>query len=434
MVSSRDNRVQPKGDEEFACRVCKRVYRGPQNRFCPADDSPLFRVESLARLGSRLNQYNLLDILGEGGMGVVYKARHVMLDRLVAVKILHKHLAQRRGVVEQFVKEARAASKIPSAHIVDVTDFGWSPGGAVYLVMEYLDGISLDDVLVARGTIPLFDAVNIINQMVSALAYTHDEGIVHCDLKPENVILIHQQGNRRVLRKTQAAQFEVEQEAGYEFVKLLDFGVATFLRGSAADQSGEQAGTVFGTPQYMSPEQARGKHVDHRSDIYALGIMLYEMITGDVPFDDELDPQKVLYDQVHTKVPSLQQVNPDVEVDEATTRTILRCLEKKPARRFQSMDELLVALQHCFTDRVFLRDAARMPGAIEAGIEVPQQGWEESTYRARLHHFSDEDTGKFLRSALDQAPPPPEHVTEDTAEYPPRSRTLPGIGDPPKRR
>ncbi len=420
MPRTRDSRHLHAVGEEFACRHCKRVYPSPQTRYCPADDYPLFRVESLARIGTKLNQYDIVDILGEGGMGVVYKARHVMLDRLMAIKILHKHLAQRREIVEQFVKEARAASKIPSPHIVDVTDFGWSPGGAVYLVMEHLDGISLDDVLMTKGEVALFDTVNIVYQMASALANAHDEGIVHCDLKPENVMLINQDGKREVVRKVAkdgSQHFVVEKENSFEFVKLLDFGVATFLRGGMGPKVSTKSGTVFGTPQYMSPEQALGQPVDHRSDIYALGIMFYEMLTGLVPFDHETNPQRILEDHVRARVPPLTEMHSGLVVDKRTEETIMKCLAKKPARRFQNMDAVLIQLQDCFTDTVFLRNADRMPGALEYGIQMPSQPQGEAHIKHRFDRADDSDTRPFLRTE------------EDDDEYDPSS-TRPGIGGP----
>ena len=418
--------------EEFACRRCKRVYPNPASRYCPADDYPLFRVDSLARIGSKLNQYDVVDILGEGGMGVVYKARHVMLDRLVAVKILHKRLAQRREIVEQFVKEARAASKIASPHIVDVTDFGWSPDGAVYLVMEYLEGISLDDLLMTKGEIPLFNAVNIVYQMATALAAAHDEGIVHCDLKPENVMLINQEGKRKILRKVRkdgSRHFVVEKETHFEFVKLLDFGVATFLRGGMGPGVSTSTGTVFGTPQYMSPEQAQGQSVDNRSDIYALGIMFYEMLTGLVPFDHDRDPQRVLAEQVHGRVPALTEINPVLEVDAGTEQTILRCLAKKAADRFLNLDEVLISLQNCFTDRVFLRNADRMPGAVEYGIEVPDQDWRSSdaTIKERFDRPGDE-TQPFAKNKKGS------DSDSEATVYDIHTKTQPGLGDPPRKR
>ena len=361
--------------DTFVCPECKREYSDPELRTCVIDGSPIFRPESLQRIGIRLDKYELTGILGEGGMGVVYKGRHVLLDKPVAVKILHERYAKRHGAVKKFLHEAKAASRTRHPNIVDVTDFGQAPGNMVYLVMEYLEGISLDDVLARDRWIPLFNTVNIVRQAANALAAAHDEGIVHLDLKPENIFLINREGRRRVVRMREDGEqrrYVVEKEGNYDFVKLLDFGVAKFLRGANLKARSTEGGLVLGTPHYMSPEQARGLPVDHRSDIYSLGILFYEMITGYVPFDSP-NAADILNDHVFTKVPSAQGRNPDVQVDDGTNQAIVKCLEKDPDKRYQTMDELLIALTDCFTDTVFLRDAERMPGAVEAGIEVPDQ-------------------------------------------------------------
>jgi serine/threonine-protein kinase len=162
----------------------------------------------------------------------------------------------------------------------------------------------------------------------------------------------------------------VENEGRFDFVKLLDFGVAKFNEDNLGPGLKAKTGMVFGTPHYMSPETAQGLPVDHRSDIYALGILFYEMLAGVVPFESD-SPLEILNGHVSGKVPSLIGHESGIDVDPATNATILRCLEKRPEDRFQSMDELCGALRDCFTDRVFLRDAERLPGAVEAGIVPP---------------------------------------------------------------
>ena len=378
--------------EIFVCPECKREYNDPELRTCIIDGSPIFRPESLGRIGNRLDKYELTGILGEGGMGVVYKGRHVLLDKLVAVKILHERYAKRHGAVKKFLHEAKAASRTRHPNIVDTTDFGQAPGNMVYLVMEYLEGISLDDVLARDRWIPLFNTVNIVRQIANALAAAHDEGIVHLDLKPENIFLTSREGRRRVVRRrkdTRSQRFVVEKEGKFDFVKLVDFGVAKFLTGQMNKARSTEGGLVLGTPHYMSPEQARGLPVDGRSDIYSLGILFYEMITGYVPFDSA-NAADILNDHVFTKVPPAQGRNPDVLVDEGTNRTILRCLEKDPEVRFQNMDELLAELTECFTDTVFLRDAQHMPGAVEAGIVVPDPPPKPPARRGALTEDLDE--------------------------------------------
>ena len=356
----------------LTCPQCGRKYAPPEDR-CRVDGSPLFGPEVMARVGKTLNNYQVHEIIGEGGMGVVYRGEHVMLGKPVAIKILHERFAKRQGAATQFLREARAASRIRHPNIVDVTDFGTAADGSVFFVMEYLEGESLEDVLARDVRIDHFTAVTVVNQIARALAAAHEHGIVHQDLKPDNVYLINREGRRRVVRRVQEEgdkRFVVEHEGNFEFVKLLDFGVAKFNEDNLGPGLTPKTGMVFGTPHYMSPEQAQGLPVDHRSDIYSLGILFYEMLLGVVPFESD-SALEILNGHVSGRVVPPSEQNPAILIDEATDRTILRCLEKEPSQRFQSMDELATALRQCFTDRVYLRDADRLPGAVEAGIVPP---------------------------------------------------------------
>jgi serine/threonine-protein kinase len=299
------------------------------------------------------------------------------LRKPVAVKILHDRYARREGADQKFLEEARAATSVRHPNIVDITDFGTGPDGAMYFVMELLEGESLEDVLERRGMLPIFAAVNVIRQIANALAYVHELGVVHGDLKPENIYLTRRRGRRRIVRRsdesnTRAPQFVVEPEGDFDFVKLLDFGAAKYAIDNSGPGTRPETGMVFGTPHYMSPEQAVGEPVDGRSDIYSLGLLFYELILGDVPFayDSAAD---IL--NAHVSEPPTQPSNrnPAIEVDLGTNDTIMTCLAKEPERRYQTMDELILALDNCFTDRVFLRNADRMPGAAAAGILPPSR-------------------------------------------------------------
>ncbi len=359
---------------KLTCPQCGREYLEPADR-CSVDGSALYGPDALARIGKQAGNYEFLKIQGVGGMGVVYRARHILLDKPVAIKVLHDRYARREGASEQFLREAKAATRIRHPNIVDVTDFGVAPDNSVYFVMEYLEGISLEDVLARDGLIPLFNAVNIVRQAARALAAAHEHGIVHRDLKPENFYLIDHEGRRRVVRSVEEKgeqRFVVEKEGHFDFVKLFDFGVAKYTQEDVSPSMSTRNGMIFGTPHYMSPEQARGEDVDGRSDIYALGIMFYEMITSFVPFDGE-SALDVLNGHVFGTVIPPKDRNPAVTVDEGTNRTILCCLEKEAKHRFQTMDELLDGLSECFTDQVFLRDAHRLPGAVESGIDPDRE-------------------------------------------------------------
>ena len=266
------------------CPRCGGSFAGTLD-LCPNDRTPLFAPEIIARVGMLLKDHEIQGVIGEGGMGVVYRAQHVVLEKPVAIKVLHDRFARQTEVVEQFLTEAKAASRIRHPNIIDVTDFGTTADGLVFLVMEYLDGENVEERLRRVGRLPVFEAVNIVGQVARGLGAAHELGIVHRDLKPANIFLISREGRRRVVRRAAdgtGVRFEIAPEGNYDAVKLLDFGVAKFL--DLGPSAATRAGAICGTPYYLSPEQAQEKPVDARSDIYALGAVFYEMLTGVVPF------------------------------------------------------------------------------------------------------------------------------------------------------
>ena len=268
-------------------------------------------------------RYLVESVLGEGGMGFVYRCRHRVIDKLVAIKILRQEIARDPEVTGRFVNEARAASAIGNPHIVDTVDFGQLPDGSTYFAMEYLDGRTLTAIMSAEPALALSRILSIGKQIAEALGAAHDAGIVHRDLKPDNVFIV-QRGKQS------------------DFVKILDFGIAKV---ATVQNKLTRAGAVFGTPHYMSPEQARGSNVDHRTDIYALGVILFEMCAGRVPFDAEA-PMSILSQHIHEPPPRLtqledlpQQVPPGLEA------VIFKCLAKDPDERYRSMGELVDELE-----------------------------------------------------------------------------------------
>src|SRR5689334_9181769 len=239
------------------------------------------------RVGSTVGKYRLHEIVGRGGMGVVYRAEHVYIGREVAVKILHEGYGGREESIKRFLREARAASLINHPNIVNVTDFGKSNDGTVFFVMELLDGEPLDALLHRERRLDLLRTITIMNQLAGALGAAHSKGIVHRDLKPENVMLIAREGRRELLRQVNddsGLHVINEREKTFDFVKILDFGVAKVRDPDVAEGRVTQQGIVFGTPEYMAPETARIGAADPRTDIWALGVMFYEMLTGTVPF------------------------------------------------------------------------------------------------------------------------------------------------------
>ncbi len=281
-------------------------------------------------------RYYLEGMLGKGGMGLVYEAKHVILGKRLAVKILKEEVSRDDKVMARFRREAQAAGAIGSPHICDVSDFGQMPDGSTYFVMEYLDGPSLAGALYAQNPMPTARVLDIAIQLCEALGAAHERGIVHRDLKPDNVHLVDQAGRR-------------------DFVKVLDFGIAKV--GNAADKKLTQAGQVFGTPHYMSPEQCAGRDVDHRTDIYALGVMLYEMACGVVPFDAD-NLMGVLTKHVYENPIPPREFPPPVEVPPGLEAIILKSLAKQPEHRYQTMADFradLVLLQQGATPHAVLQ-------------------------------------------------------------------------------
>ncbi|MBO6938736.1 MAG: protein kinase [Deltaproteobacteria bacterium] len=279
-------------------------------------------------------RYEVESVLGEGGMGLVYKARHIVLNKPLAIKVLRPDVSRDEEIITRFRQEAQSASAIGNQHIIDISDFGTLPDGSTYFVMEFLNGVDLTGAIEEAAAPPPAEPgqpaprtgmdpkriVHVTKQLCRALGAAHEAGIVHRDLKPDNIYLIKRGGDSN-------------------FVKVLDFGIAK-VGGSSSKLT--RAGQVFGTPHYMSPEQCAGSGVDHRTDIYALGVIMYEMATGDVPFDaDNLMGilTKHLYEEPaapRTLVPSIPE---ELEL------VILKAMTKQADVRYQTMEELLQDLE-----------------------------------------------------------------------------------------
>jgi serine/threonine protein kinase len=269
-------------------------------------------------------RYLVESVLGEGGMGVVYSGKHKVIGKRVAIKVLRGEMARDAEITERFLQEARAASSIGNPHIIDISDFGTLPDGSTYFVMEYLAGKSLTDVMKEVRPLPVPRLLHIAKQMAAALGAAHDAGIVHRDLKPDNVMLITRGSG----------------EANKDFVKILDFGIAKV----GGESRLTRAGSVFGTPHYMSPEQAAGTPVDLRTDIYALGIILYEMASGKVPFDAD-NFMGILTQHMYKEPVSILMLVPAPDVPRALDAIIRKCLTKKVEGRYTSMAALLLDLE-----------------------------------------------------------------------------------------
>jgi serine/threonine protein kinase len=275
-------------------------------------------------------RYVVRSLLGEGGMGRVYEAEHVDIGKRVAVKILHPVYTRLPEVVARFRREARAASKIGHPNIVDVTDSGTTVDGSVYFVMEYLEGVELAAIIDREGAMDVARALGIGTQMCRALAAAHAAGIIHRDLKPENVFLIVREGTT-------------------DFVKILDFGIAKSaeLEEQRKDRL-THPGMAMGTPEYMAPEQAAGRPADARSDVYAVGAILYEMLTGEAPYDGD-NFMEILTKKATVEPTPMRELRP--ELSESVERVIMRSLARDPGVRPPSMEAFEYELTKCLAGR-----------------------------------------------------------------------------------
>lgn len=288
-------------------------------------------VEKDPLIGTVLSErYSIRSVLGRGGMGVVYAASHVIIEKRVAVKVLSQDFAHKEELVQRFMHEAKAASRIGHENIVDIHDFGTTPQGSAFFVMEYLDGRDLGTIIDQDGPLPWERCKPIILQICKALGAAHAKGIIHRDLKPDNIFLIDRDGNEN-------------------FVKVLDFGIAKMTGIDEGDRRLTKTGMIFGTPDYMSPEQASGKRPDHRVDIYALGVITYEMLTGSLPFQAE-SFMGILTKHMFEQALLPSQARPDLDIPEAADRIVAKAMAKEREERFQSMGELASAITGEETD------------------------------------------------------------------------------------
>ena len=278
-------------------------------------------------------RYKVQQLIGEGGMGAVFLVEHNVIRKRLALKVLNREMMRNPEMVARFEREALAAAHIDHPNVVAATDSGRTDDGALFVVLEYIDGKSLRDRL-NYGPMPAPAALHIAKQIASALLRAHGLGIIHRDLKPENVMLVLRDGDSN-------------------FVKVLDFGLAKLSISALLEGESETSvrrsevltryGAVFGTPAYMAPEQAAGGEVDGRTDLYALGVVLYEMLSGVLPFDGD-DSAALLRMHVVAKVPTLKERAPHIKIPPALEALVMRLLEKKPESRIQSAKLLLEAL------------------------------------------------------------------------------------------
>ena len=374
------------------CPSCGTSFQDSAS-FCPEDGSELPEPDPL--LGRTVGSYRVMRLLGKGGMGAVYLGQHPLIGSKVAIKFLHPRYSHDRRAVSRFFNEAKAVNVVGHDNIVHVVDLSTTEDGIHYLVMEYLEGVPLDARIREAGVLPVEVLADVAIQCCEALHCAHELGIIHRDLKPENIFLVNHAGKA-------------------DFVKLVDFGVAK-LNDPVPGVMRTGAGMVMGTPSYMSPEQALGEPVDGRTDIYSMGIILFEMATGELPFTGT-EIATVMVAQVKDAPPRPRDLNPDLP--EALEAVILKALAKHAHQRQQSMEELRVEI------------GAALGMTLPALPPVPHVDLESSDpsgEQATLSGFNDRAT-RPAHESDETLPPDARQTLLAAAKRPSRKRQYVGLG------
>jgi serine/threonine-protein kinase len=383
----------------FVCSECGRSFQA--SGFCTEDGGALMSAANDPLLGQMVGDFRLAALVGKGGMGAVYKAVHPAIGSRVAIKFLSQECASSPALVERFFAEARAVNQIRHDNIVSVTNLAALPNGQPYIVMEFLDGAPLSTFIRQYRALPLGTLCRLIIEVLDALGAAHAKEIVHRDLKPDNLFVL---------------------KSGR--VKVVDFGIAKLRPEMGGISDATRTGSLLGTPQYMSPEQAQGQHVDHRSDLYSVGVILFEAATGQRPF-----PAQTLYELLKAHVelmpPAPRLLRPDIPPQ--LENVLLHALQKDLPYRYQSAQDFRVALEHAlqalpaetFTPLGDLSAAPRVPMAPTApslSTHSPQAAY-PSPYPATY--------GQAYTPALGSGPmasptPFPMHTPQPMAPYPPQ--------------
>lgn len=327
---SPDNTLQPHPEGIKTCSECGLELVG-ENAVCACDSSLPSKMRNSGPskdplIGTILNNtYQIQDVVGRGGMGSVYRARDVLMERTVAIKMLHHHLVQDQASIQRFQQEARAASAINHPNVITAYDFGISETGQPYLIMDFLQGKSLSSTIDESRGLEYSRAVHIFAQTCDALHVAHAKGVIHRDLKPSNIMIVQNRDDP-------------------DFVKIVDFGIAKLLPSSGKQsQNLTQTGELFGSPLYMSPEQFLGKNLDERTDIYAMGCVMYEALIGRPPFSGE-HVLETMHKHIHEPPAKFAVARPDLKIPAKLEAIVMRSLEKEPDARYQSMAELRDAI------------------------------------------------------------------------------------------
>ncbi len=327
---------------------------------CQHDGNPLAMLPSDPYIKRRLaDKYFVEKLIGTGGMGTVYLAKHESMNRRVAIKMMRAQFVHDRVSVKRFELEAIALAKLEHAHIINTYDHGYTVHGQPYIVMEYLQGTSLAELVKDLKGLPVGRVIDIFDQVCDALDFSHKKGVLHRDLKPGNIMLLTD-----------------KDPPGCVYVKVVDFGVAKLMDVSGEEaQSLTQQGEVCGSPVYMSPEQCLGQDLDRRADIYSMGIVLFESLTGKLPLIGK-NMMETMGKHIHGTPPTFQQVRPDLYIPERLERVVMKALSKKPEERQQTMEQLRAELLDA-DPRPKKGDAAtpnlQLRAKISSSVALPQE-------------------------------------------------------------
>ncbi len=351
------------------------------------------RNQGKSLVGYRLDKYEIHAEIGRGGMGAVYKGYDPLLDRYLAVKVLAPHLVWEKEFVQRFLREARSAARLKHPNIVTIHDVGQQDGW-YYFVMEYVEGIALNQFIKQHGALPVRDVLDVVGALASALDYAHSKDLIHRDIKPGNIIV----------------------GVGGE-ITLTDFGIAR----AAQEKRMTSTGTILGTPEYMAPEQAKGEEADARSDLYSLAMVAYQMLSGAVPYDAD-STLALLYKVVNNPLPPIRQYQPDIP--EAVEGVLQRALAKEPDARYSSVTAFYEALRTAFgelpQDSVSLVQNVR-PEDVSVVATPPVEevsSWSESDMRQSP-------------TRIEGATPAPEQPVSPPPMTPPPPTTPPPMTPPP---
>jgi serine/threonine-protein kinase len=334
-----------------ACSTCGDEFDTDSDK-CPFDGTKLTVIAQKLAPGVELGgRFEVLSPIGDGGMGSVYKCTHKLMKRTVAIKTIHPSLVANGAALKRFQQEAQALSALKHTNILEVYDFFISDDGQPYLVMDYLEGTDLDNFRTQCGPMPWNRAARIFLQVCAGLGHAHQNGIIHRDIKPSNIMLVEEEGQPDV-------------------VKIVDFGIAKVRE---PDEKGglTATGDVFGSPEYMSPEQCRAQKLDQRSDVYSLGCVMYSTLTGKKPFSSS-DSMECMYKQVNELPPAF---DPKLDVQPAFEAVVFKAMAKKPEERFQSMAEMSRSITQATGERIgsspiaaFLKASSKFVAVASGGL------------------------------------------------------------------